>query len=109
MIFTFIRFDNYENNLQIQTQHIIYNNSENWYNLSQQKLLNLIQDIYAERNLTFKYNYEKTIYEEKEDGIAEEFFFKELCLTLWFNSFYNDNNKLSVHKLSTVCIEKLTV
>jgi len=91
---SFIHFDKFDNELQIQTNKIIFNNN-NLYSLQKNKILSIIEKEHKLRKI--KYEFECQKYEFSDAESEEEYEFEQIGLTLWFVK----NN------LSNVCISSL--
>ena len=88
---SFIHFDNFDNDIQIQTDKIILNN-KNLYSLQKNKILNMIKKEHKLRKI--KYKFESQKYEFTDAENQDEYEFEQIGLTLWFKK----------NKLSNVCV-----
>ncbi len=89
---SFIHFDNFDDDIQIQTDKIIFNN-KNLYFLKKDKIITLIEKEYEERNLEYKFEYETLEFSDAEN--QEEYNFEQIGLTLWFTKNKLDNVSVS--------------
>ncbi len=92
---SFIHFDKFDNELQIQTNKIIFNN-KNLYSLQKNKILSIIEKEHKLRKIKYKFEHQK--YEFYDAESEEEYEFEQIGLTLWFIK----NN------LCNVCVSSLS-
>jgi len=84
----FIKFNYFDNEyygLTINTNKLIFNN-QNWFLLTKRKIINIIKEVYREKDLSYTFEKEKLNVYGCE---VEKYEFETIGLTIWF-----ENNKI---------------